>query len=362
MKPFVPEKLPLENISFSDLMPLIGRANRSVARYDGLLKKLVNPELLLSPLRTKEAVLSSKIEGTRTTFEDIATFDAKGKTDREMADLEEVLNYRKALSMARDQLGSYPLTLNVIRRVHEVLMNGVRGKNSAKGEFRKIQNWIGPVGSTLETASHVPPAVPVMMEALYNFENYLHSDDVDIMVQLAIVHAQFEIIHPFLDGNGRLGRILIPLFLYHKEVIHEPFFYLSDYLESNRAEYYQRLKAITQDSGWHEWVAFFLRGIIAQSEKTIEQTENSIELYERMKEEFVNITNSTHAIRTLDFVFKNPIFSNLIFEELSGIPARSSRRILKRLTEERVIDVIKKGATNIPTLYEFRPLLRIINR
>lgn len=201
-----------------------------------------------------------------------------------------------------------------------------------------------------------------MMESLYDFESYLHFEEADVMTQLAIVHAQFEIIHPFLDGNGRLGRILIPLFLYHKEVIHEPFFYLSDYLESNRQEYYQHLKSITKENGWQAWIEFFLKGVIEQAEKAIEQTVDSINLYEKFKPQFIETTNSTHAISALDFIFRNPVFSNLTFKEESGIPARSSNRVIKRLVEARVIEVRREGATNIPTLYEFRPLLRIINR
>lgn len=362
MKPFIPSKLPISNIDYLPLLPLIGEANRSVATYNGLLKKLVNPELMLSPLRIKEAVLSSKIEGTRTTFEDVATHDAKGKINREEADLEEVLNYRKALSVGKEEMDKIVLTLNVIRRIHAVLMNGVRGQNSARGDFRRIQNWIGPPGSTLETASHVPPDVPTMTKALHDFEHYLHYDDADVMVQLAVVHAQFEIIHPFLDGNGRLGRILIPLFLYHKGIIREPFFYMSDYLEANRQLYYHRLQAITARNEWNEWIAFFLTGIVEQAQKTIQQTTDSIDLYEQMKVEFVKVTKSPQAITALDYIFKRPIFSNISFKEETEIHVRTGRRILAELRSNGIINVIKEGATNIPTLYEFRPLLRIINR
>ena len=362
MKPFIPTDLPLETIDYSALLDLIGKANRYVARYDGLLRSVVNPELLLSPLRTKEAVLSSKIEGTRATFEDVVTFDAKGKTEKDVNDLEEVLNYRKALLVGKLEMERLPLTLNVIRTIHGILMQGVRGENSARGEFRRIQNWIGPPGSALETASHVPPAVPDMMNALYSWEKYLHFEDKDVMVQMAIMHAQFEIIHPFLDGNGRLGRILIPLFLYHKGIIHEPFFYMSDYLEANRSQYYLGLKNITENGSWDDWIKFFLEGVIAQAEKTINQTLASIALYDKMKSEFVRVTNSQHAITTLDYIFRNPIFSNIVFIKESGIATRTARRILSSLSDNKVIDILEEGATSKPTIYEFRPLLRIINR
>lgn len=363
MKPFVPHLLPIEKINYRRLAPLAGKANRYVARYDGILRAVVSPELLISPLRTREAVLSSKIEGTRATFEEVASYDGNlvlEKTDKD--DLEEVLNYRRALVTGKEEMERLPLTLNVIRTIHGVLMNGVRGQNSDKGNFRRIQNWIGPAGSTLETASHIPPSPPVMMEALYSWEKYLHDEGDDVMVQLAIMHAQFEVIHPFLDGNGRLGRILIPLFLYHKDVIHQPFFYMSDYLEANRQEYYRSLQRISSEGDWDGWIEFFLQGVVQQAQKTVEQANDTLALYEKMKLEFVKSTNSVHSGTVQDFIFKNPIFSNNTFYGIEGVGRRTLMRILKALDDSRLVDVKRKGTTRIPTIYEFRPLLRIINR
>lgn len=363
MQPFTPHQLPIKDLNFRQLIPLAGKANRFVARYDGILRAVVSPELLISPLRNKEAVLSSKIEGTRATFEDIASFDGKRKlpeTDKD--DLEEVLNYRTALLAGKEEMEKLPLTLNVIRTIHSVLMNGVRGQNSDRGNFRRIQNWIGPPGSTLKAASHVPPSPPVMLEALYDWEKYLHTEDEDVMIQLAIMHAQFEVIHPFLDGNGRLGRILIPLFLYHKEVIHQPFFYMSDYLEANRAEYYHRLQAISKNGDWNGWITFFLNGVVEQAQKTVGQAKSTLDLYEKMKPIIVKATNSVHAGTTQDFIFSNPIFSNTAFYQLSGIGKRTLIRLLKELEQQRIVEISKPGTTRIPTLYEFRPLLRIVNR
>ena len=248
-----------------------------------------------------------------------------------------------------------------MKTIHGVLMNGVRGKNADRGNFRRIQNWIGPAGST-PTASHVPPSPPVKLEALYSWEKYLHYEEEDVMIQLAVMHAQFEVIHPFLDGNGRLGRILIPLFLYHKQVIQEPFFYMSDYLEANRQLYYRHLQAISQSGDWMGWIKFFLNGVIIQAKKTIKQADDALDLYERMKPVFVEATNSVHAGAAQDFIFKNPIFSSSIFGEIEGPSQRTLERILRALSENRVIDVSKPGSTRTPTLYEFRPLLRIINR
>ncbi|MBC6995636.1 Fic/DOC family N-terminal domain-containing protein [Neolewinella lacunae] len=363
MDPFKPSLLPLRTLDLNDYKDLVGPANRAVARYDGLLHAMINPELLLSPLRTQEAVLSSRIEGTVATYQDVASYDAKMKIpDGQAADLEEVINYRSALGQAREDMLKLPLTLNLVRSIHHTLMNGVRGHNSARGEFRRIQNWIGPPNCTLENATYVPPATSDMLDALYNWEKYLHEEDIDIMIQLAVVHAQFEIIHPFLDGNGRIGRILIPLFLYHKEVIHTPYFYMSDYLESNRRDYYRALKAITQDNDWKGWIRFFLVGVIEQAEKSTKQASETLGLYEKMKHEIVRVTNSQYSIPTLDYLFEHPIFSNQAFFSDSGIPRRTANRIIDQLLREQIINVIKQGSGRTPSLYKFHALLKIVNR
>ncbi|NJC27751.1 Fic family protein [Neolewinella antarctica] len=363
MRPFVPTSLPFKNLDYNKFADLTGEANRKVARYDGLLQSIVNPEVLLAPLRTKEAVLSSKIEGTQATLEEVLDFDAKlAGVPRKAADIDEVINYRHALLMGKHQMDRLPLSLNLIRRIHGVLMQGVRGQNAARGEFRRIQNWIGPPGSTQETATHVPPAAPEMLKALYNWEEYLHHQDIDVMVQLAIVHAQFEIIHPFVDGNGRIGRILIPLFLYHKEIIHDPVFYMSDYLESNRSDYYVALKRITQEGDWTNWVRFFLAGIIEQADKTTGQTRNIIDLYGKMKDKVVAETRSQFALPCLDFLFTSPIFTSKSFAEGSGVPTTSVNRMIKTLLISHIIECTIPAAGRAPAKYEFRPLLKIVNR
>ncbi|MGB6038127.1 MAG: Fic/DOC family N-terminal domain-containing protein, partial [Cryomorphaceae bacterium] len=251
MKPYKPQPLPLQNIEWEAFLELMGKANRYIARYDGLLQSIINPDVLLSPLRTREAVLSSKIEGTQATLEEVLEFEADAlRSESKKGDIHEVINYRVALMLGRERMAQRPLSLNVIREIHEILMLGVRGESKDPGNFRRIQNWIGSPGCTMEQARFVPPTVPDMVEGLYDWEKYLHLDEKDVMVQLAIVHAQFEILHPFMDGNGRIGRILIPLFLFHKEIIHQPVFYMSQYLETNRQAYYDALKSITDSNNW----------------------------------------------------------------------------------------------------------------
>lgn len=363
MQPFQPKELPIRDIEWDKLIDLMGKANRYIARYDGLLQSVLNPDVLLAPLRTQEAVLSSKIEGTQATLEEVLEFEAEEITDdHQKGDIWEVLNYRIALNYGRDLMKERPLSLNSIKKMHSILMQGVRGDSKDPGNFRKIQNYIGSPGSTIDNARYVPPTVPVMMEALSNWEKYMHLEDKDILVQMAIVHAQFEIIHPFLDGNGRMGRILIPLFLYHKEIIQEPVFYLSDFLESNRSDYYDALKDITDSGNWTNWIRFFLNAIIVQAEKNINKTREIINLYETVKLEIVNSTHSQFAIQCLDSLFIQPIFSSRNFEKKSNIPRSSVMRLLNTLVQNNVIVIVQKGSGRRPTTYGFRRLLNIVNQ
>jgi len=363
MQPYQPQKLPLKSIEWEKLVDLMGMANRYVARYDGLLQSVINPDVLLAPLRTQEAVLSSKIEGTQATLEEVLGFEAEEIGDDHLkGDIYEVLNYRIALKEGRDTIKERPLSINTIKEMHAILMRGVRGDSKDPGNFRRIQNYIGSPGSDIKNARFVPPTVPVMREALSDWEKYIHHDDKDVLVQLAVIHAQFEIIHPFLDGNGRMGRILIPLFLYHKEIIQEPVFYLSDYLESHRSDYYDALKEITDTGIWTNWIRFFLNAIVVQAEKNISKTREIINLYESVKLEIANSTHSQFSIHFLDSLFIQPIFSSKNFEKNSGIPRSSVARLLNTMVENSIIALAQKGSGRRPTIYAFRRLLKIVNQ
>ncbi len=363
MKPCKPHRLPLQELDWSKFIDLVGKANRYVARYDGLLQSIVNPEVLLSPLRTQEAVLSSKIEGTQATLEEVMEFEADVITSQsKQGDIHEVINYRFALLQGKEQMRMRPINLNDLLKIHEILLRGVRGENKSPGNFRKVQNWIGAPGSTMEHARFVPPAVPDMMEGLYNWESYLHHDDNDVLVKLAIVHAQFEILHPFVDGNGRIGRILIPLFLFHKDIIHQPVFYMSQYLESNRSAYYGALKEITDTGKWESWIRFFLNGVIQQAEKNIKQTRDIISLYDTMKTVMVEKTHSQWAIQCLDYIFSHPVFNTSDFNKASGVPKTSASRLLKTMEENSIISCIRRGSGRKPSIFAFRKLITIVNQ
>src|SRR3989338_1678207 len=284
MKPYIPERLPLQSLDWVRFITLIGQANAELARYDGILQGIINPAVLLSPLTTKEAVISSKIEGTQASLEEVLQYEASPDVKTEKYDdIREIINYREAMRFSVQWMKKKPITLNLIKEMHGILLDSVRGKDKGRGNFRTGQNYIGKPGAPIEQATYIPPSPLVLMDHLTNFEKYIHYDEKDRLVQLATVHAQFEIIHPFLDGNGRLGRILIPLFLYEKQVLHSPMFYISEYLESNRDEYYARLKAISEEKAWDDWIEFFLRAIIEQAKANSVKAKSILDLYEKKK-------------------------------------------------------------------------------
>jgi Fic family protein len=361
--PFEPKPLPRDCLDWAELVPLIGQANRAIARYDGIVQGLVNPSVLLSPLAAREAVLSSMIEGTQTTLEELLEFEAD---PREVAgprydDVREVMNYRAAMSAAVEELLTRPLSLNLLLRIHFILMDSVRGRNKRRGEFRREQNWIAPPDTPIERVVYVPPAVSVLPELLDNLERYFHAGEKDRLVQAALIHGQFELIHPFFDGNGRAGRILIPLFLFSTEVISTPAFYMSAYLEAHRDEHYERLRNLSRKDDVQGWVAFFLKAMVAQAEEDGAKARDILALYERMKEQVAALTRSQFAIRALDVLFDHPIFSSPQFVTRSGVQKASAARILAVLAEHGILRVIRPGLRHRPAIYAFRQLLEIAN-
>ena len=360
MEPYVPETLPLKSLKWEEFIPLIGKANFELARYEGILQGIINPSVFLSPLTTQEAVLSSKIEGTEAILEEVLEYEASPKPGtKKLEDIHEIINYRQSMLYAVEQLDTHPITLNLLREIHYMLLDSVRGRNKARGEFRKTQNFIGKPGATIKQASYIPPSPERLMEFLSNLEKYIHYEEKDRLVQLAIIHAQFEIIHPFLDGNGRIGRILIPLFLFEKKMLSSPMFYISAYLEAHRDTYYERLNDITRNNNWEEWIIFFLTAVIEQSIANTQRVKNILELYEEMKQKIVQITKSQFAIKALDAIFERPIFSTTEFAKSSGIPKASALRILGELKEGDILEIIREGKGRRPTIMVFTRLMTI---
>ena len=358
MKPYVPDKLPLETLDVGRLIRKVGPTNAAIARYDGLLQSVVNPSIMLSPLTNREAVLSSKIEGTQATVDEVLEYEAGMEFDEhKVHDIQEVVNYRKTLTLASEALAKGPITLWLIRQMHSTLMNSVRGERKSPGQFRDDQNWLGSDGSTIETAKFVPPAPDDLPGHLTDFESYIAGDDMDSLIQCAVVHAQFEILHPFKDGNGRIGRLLIPLFLFQKRTLASPMFYLSEYLETHRETYYQRLRAISDDGDWTGWVEFFLEAVEQQALRNTERVLQILSLYERMKQTITDLTRSQYSLSTLDSLFDRPIFQSSDFIERSGIPRNSAMPFLRKLREEKILLTMREASGRRSAILVFPELL-----
>ena len=330
------------------LIPLIGSANRSLAQYECALYGVPNPEVLLSPLTTQEAVLSSRIEGTQATLGEVLKFEA-GEEPRHEArrlDIMEIINYRRALRVAEKELKNRPFNLNLLLRLHEALLLGVRGRDKGRGRFRTTQNYIGRPGTPIEQADFVPPDPKNVKPALDNWEVYYHADRPDPLVQLAVVHAQFEIIHPFLDGNGRIGRILIPLFLHEKKLLSRPMFYLSGYLEEHREEYIRHLRALGKEpDAWNGWISFFLTALDRQARINASKARAVIDLYGGLKEQVIAVTRSRYAVPLLDQIFQKPIFMSrdLRFTEENRPSRQLVSHLLRLFREHGILTVIQEG-------------------
>jgi Fic family protein len=363
MKPAIAEKLPIKTLDWAALVPVLGEANRAVARFDGMLSHLRNPALLRTPLTTREAVLSSKIEGTVATISDVLRYEAgdEQESERKKLDIEEIVNYRLALRAAEQELKTRPFSLNLVLKLHKVLLTSVRGHNKAPGEFRRIQNYLGRPGSTLAEATFVPPSPGRLMDGLDNWEKYYHAAEKDPLVQLALVHAQFEFLHPFLDGNGRIGRILIPLFLYDKKILSSPSFYLSEYFEEHREEYITRLGALSNGGkAWDRWCLFFVKAVTSQADSNVARVAAVLKLYERLKGRMLGMTTSRYGVPLLDAMFAQPVFKAGGLLKSPGMPRRPQMmKLLEKMVEARILKVLVEGSGRRATVYSLHELVRV---
>lgn len=324
---------------------------------------MVNPAVMLSPLTNQEAVLSSKIEGTQATIEEVLEHEAGQEYDEAKSrDIHEILNYRKVLMLAKERTAGHPIRLSLIKQLHRILMDSVRGADKQPGHFRKDQNWIGPYGCTIEQATFVPPGPLQLMDYLQAWEAYLQQDDIDPIVQTAIVHAQFELLHPFKDGNGRIGRLLIPLFLFSKGRLASPMFYLSAYLERHRDEYYARLRSISQESDWTGWCAFFLRAVTNQAKQNGDTLREIMALYEITKQQVRDITHSPHSAQLVDTLFDRPIFTAADIARRAGVPKPTVHKLIKSLLDEGLLDTVREAAARRPAILTFAELLNTLER
>jgi Fic family protein len=285
------------------------------------------------------------------------------KEGEKYQDILEISNYRLALYSAHDYLKDYPIRLSFVRELHRILMNSVRGQDKTPGEFRREQNWIGKYGCTLQQASFIPPNPIQLPDYLQQWECYMDSNDIDFLIQTAVVHAQFELLHPFKDGNGRIGRILIPLFLFQKKVLSQPMFYLSAYLETHREEYYERLKAISVDNDWNGWIAFFLQAIISQAKQNSARVSAIQTLYEEMKMIIQETTRSQYTVHILDAIFSKPTFrtsdlTKQLFSEFN-IQEKTALGLFRQIKQAGILKELQPGSGRRPATLCFPKLINL---
>ncbi|MDD9957171.1 MAG: Fic family protein [Anaerolineaceae bacterium] len=352
---------PTERLDWQRLAPALASASLALGRYDNALVEMPNSNLLLSVFARREADFSSRIEGTQVSMEQVMRFEA-GEipgTSREREDIEEVINYQRATDLARKLLANQALSLEIILEVHQILLSGTRGQNRNPGSFRANQNWIGTRGGTIHDARYIPVRIGRMYEALDTWLSYTLNDPSVPLVKVALMHAEFEAIHPFGDGNGRLGRMLIPLMMWQYGLISEPLFNVSAYLESMREEYIDRLQAVSGDDDWTGWCKFFLQTVTSQAGEDLAKMRKVTSLYDGLKIRIAEIGRSKYGIAILDGIFSRPIFTTSSIVVETRVPVRAARRILGRFRDHEILKELKPGTGQSPSVFLFTDLLEI---
>jgi len=366
---FSPNPLPPKpNIEWDDeLHSLLSEADRAVARLDGIFTVLPKNDLFIAMYVKKEALLSSQIEGTRASLEGVLEFEADLKPKGEIREVTEVINYINALNYGIYQLKEdFPLSLRLIKIIHKELIQGTRGDLSNIGEFRKVQNWIGKKGASIYEADFIPPPISIVPNAMSDLEKFLHlKDKIPPLIRIALIHAQFETIHPFADGNGRIGRLLITFYLFWKGILSKPLLYMSFYLKKHRDEYYYLLMSIRDNGDWEKWIKFFLKGVIEVSRESANTAKEIIQLRDNLKDLlYEKNVSSKYSSKLIDLIFEHPILSiinaskklnvqhftlNEIFKKFEKIGILKEITGKKRNKKYMFIDyvaIIAKGTTN----------------
>ncbi len=333
-------------------------ASTALGRLDGVIGILPNPDLFVAMYVRQEAVLSSQIEGTQASLTDVLQFEAGGEgEDGRVKDVAEVVNYVRAMNNGLTRLATLPLSLRLMKEIHVELMQGVRGQNREPGEFRRTQNWIGPAGCSLNNALFVPPPPHLVPEALGNLEMFLHDHGLPPLIHAALAHAQFETIHPFLDGNGRAGRLLITFLLCTRGVLSKPLLYLSHYLKRHRAEYYDRLQAIRISGSWEEWIAFFLRGVLEVATEAHATARKILELQQRHREHLGRERSGANLVRAFELLFEHPILTPRLLERKLSVTYATANTIVSRLVTLKVLKEQTGFKRN--RRFEFTPYLAL---
>ena len=364
-KAFIPKPLPPSPSIHYDqnLQSLLSKADRALARLDGITTVLPNPDLFIAMYVKKEALLSSQIEGTQASLEGVLEFEADLIPKENVNEIKEVINYIKALNYGMNRLKELPMSLRLTKEIHRILLEETRGTHRNPGEFRKSQNWIGPPGASLNEAIFVPPPSEAVLPTMGKLEAFFHSknDNIPPLVKIALIHSQFETIHPFLDGNGRIGRLLITFYLFWDGILTKPLLYLSFYLKKNRDEYYDLLMKVRLKGVWEDWIKFFLKGVSETSEEAAKTAREVIQLKENLLTKLhKNSISSVYSVKLIDLLFETPLVS---VKDVSGklnISKEAANELVKKFEKVGILKEIT-GKQRYKK-YSFKEYIEIIAR
>lgn len=352
---FIPRPLPpVPPISLRAIQSVLSESDRACGRLDGSIQTLPNQDLFVYMYVRREAVLSSQIEGTQSSLHDLLTAEAKVLTTDQPQDVGEVINYVRAMNYGLERLKTLPVCVRLIREIHERLLTGVRGSNMTPGETRRTQNWIGPGGCTLKDATFVPPPPHEVSDHLGKLELFLHEEsDLPMLVRIGLAHAQFETIHPFLDGNGRVGRLLITFLLCEQKALTRPVLYLSYFFKKHRQEYYERLQAVRDGGAWEPWLTFFLRGIVEVSEEASTTARKVLALRETHRSIVTGFGKGAgNGHRALEYLYQHPILSVNGLRSHLDVTYPAANDLVARLVEHKVLREFTGQTRNRKFIYQ----------
>lgn len=357
------DRFPPKQLNYEKLMPMLIRATDAIARYDQMLKNMHNSEILLAPLRNQEAVISSRMEGTVSTMDEILKYEADHQngdsTENVRSEVIETILYQRSLKMAQQALiAGYPISQSMIKSLHQRLLSFGRGVGKSPGEFKIEQNYLADRNK--KKVLFVPISPEKLQDGLDALFTYMESSSMPSLLKAAISHLEFEALHPFKDGNGRIGRMLITLMLWQAKTISEPHFYISAYFEENKDQYIDTMRRVSETGDWDKWCLFFLEAVENQAISNLLVAENIRALYEDMKKTFADMLSSKWSVTALDFVFTNPVFRNNKFTSQSGIPQATAARFTRAMIDNGILKTLEAAAGRKPALYSFEPLLTLV--
>lgn len=355
------DAFPPLGLDYSAIMEPLLKATDSLARYDQLLKSMHNSEILLAPLRNQEAVISSRMEGTISTMDEILQYQAEYVEDEAppevRSEVVETILYRRALNTAQHQIEQgYPLSPSLLKSIHRQLLSFGRGATKSPGEFKNEQNYVGDLDT--RRIRFVPIRPELLSSGIENLFTFIGSDTYPVLVRTALAHLEFEALHPFQDGNGRVGRMLVTLILWKSGTISAPHFYISRFFEDRKEEYIRLMREVSQTGIWENWCRFFLTAVEQQAVDNLTVAESIRSLYEDMKHRFASLLSSKWSVRALDYIFSEPIFRNNSFTKKSGIPAATASRFTRVLLDQGLLQTIRPAAGRRPATYRFEPLMK----